>query len=195
MRRHSALPFACKIFILEENNKAYPRVAELPRVKSSPHQTKPVGCVCVHSTCACEFLQFVCGWKLHRLFTTVIYIYLKIHQNFTALINPRQTYYRICEVMNSTLWKLHLVLQAAHGGQICPALVCENSALDGPNLDLRKNRPAHWMINVQSQERENSSPNASLHYLLDWTFKKGEIVLSDNIIALRIPGYEAPKES
>lgn len=49
----------------------------------------------------------------------------------------------------------------------CLALMCENNAFDGPNLALRKNRPAHWMSNVQSQEGENSSPNASFHYLMD----------------------------
>lgn len=49
----------------------------------------------------------------------------------------------------------------------CLALMYENSASDGPNLALRKNRRAHWMINVQSQEGENSSPNASFHSLMD----------------------------
>lgn len=122
----------------------------------------------------------MCGWKLHRLFTTVIYIYFKIHQNFTELINPRQTYCRICEVMNSPPWKLHPVLQAAQSGQNFLALMCENSALVGPNLALRKNRPVHGMINVQSQEGENSSPNASFHDLMDWNFYKRKILLSDN---------------
>ena len=74
-------------------------------MKSSSYQTKPIGCVCMHSIGAYEFLQFMCGWELHRFFTTAIYIYFKIHQNVTVLINPRQTYYRTCEFMNSPLRK------------------------------------------------------------------------------------------
>lgn len=108
----------------------------------------------------------MCGWKVHRLFTTVIYIYFKIHQNFTELINPRQTYRRICEVMNSPPWKLHPVFQAARSGQkFSSSHVWEScSRWTKPCFEDRTEQLIGWLMFSPRKERIP----AQMHHFITW---------------------------